>query len=168
MNRSAGFSTSEFSNRKLLIFASAFGLSTGVTATMFYSLGAFIPSLETEFGWERGNISLAVTFLTIGLFVAGPFAGKLCDIYGAAKIGAISLLAYALIIATLPLYVETLSVFWIVYFAVAVIGAGSTPIVLVRPISTLFNRRRGLALGIALTGAGLAGFWVPNLSLIHI
>ena len=40
---------------------------------------------------------------------------------------------------------------------------GSTPIVLVRPITAGFDKQRGLALGIALTGAGLAGFWVPNL-----
>tara|TARA_B100000949_G_scaffold214996_1_gene210920 strand:- start:3078 stop:4304 length:1227 start_codon:yes stop_codon:yes gene_type:complete len=154
---------SEFRGRKLLIFASALGLSTGVTATMFYSLGAFIPPLEREFGWDRGNISLAVTFLTVGLFLSGPFVGKLCDVIGAAKVGALSLLFYAVVIATLPIYVESILVFWVVYFLIAVIGAGSTPIVLVRPVSTLFDKHRGLALGIALTGAGLAGFWVPNL-----
>jgi MFS family permease len=46
---------------------------------------------------------------------------------------------------------------------IALCGVGSTPIVLLRPITADFDKQRGLALGIALTGAGLAGFWVPNL-----
>src|SRR3546814_3681314 len=33
-------------------------------------------------------------------------------------------------------------------------------------MAAAFKRQRGLALGIALTGAGLAGFWVPQLVAI--
>src|SRR3546814_5286069 len=64
--------TREFQGRTLLILGAAVGLSTGMTATMFYSLGAFIPSLQAQFGWARGDISLAVTIMTIGLFLSGP------------------------------------------------------------------------------------------------
>src|SRR3546814_6580619 len=48
--------TREFQGRTLLILGAAVGLSTGMTATMFYSLGAFIPSLQAQFGWARGDI----------------------------------------------------------------------------------------------------------------
>lgn len=155
--------SSEFQGRGLLILASAVGLSVGMTATMFYSLGAFIPPLQSEFGWDRGDISLAVTIMTVGLFVSGPLAGRLCDRFGAAAVGTFSLLSYAAAVAAMASMVTSVEVFWIAYFIIAVLGAGSTPIVLVRPISAAFSRNRGLALGSALTGAGLAGFWVPNL-----
>lgn len=154
---------SEFHGRRLLILAAAIGLSTGMTATMFYSLGAFVPSLQAEFGWDRGSISLAVTIMTIGLFLSGPAVGRLCDRYGAAKVGALSLLAYAVAVVAIVLVVARIEIFWAFYFVIAVLGAGSTPIALVRPITAAFQRRRGLALGIVLTGAGIAGFWVPNL-----
>ena len=154
---------SEFHGRQFLVLGAAVGLSTGMTATMFYSLGAFVPSLQAEFGWDRGSISLAVTIMTIGLFLSGPLVGRLCDRYGAALLGAGSLLAYAAAVVLLALLVQRIEWFWAGYFFIAVLGAGSTPIALVRPVTAGFERRRGLALGIVLTGAGIAGFWVPNL-----
>jgi len=162
-NTGREYAPSEFRGRSLLILASAVGLSTGMTATMFYSMGTLIPSIQAEFGWNRGDISLAVTIMTVGLFLSGPLAGKLCDRFGAAAVGTFSLLAYALAVVAMTFLVRTLEVFWAFYFFIAVLGAGSTPIVLVRPISAVFQKRRGLALGIALTGAGVAGFWVPIL-----
>ncbi len=153
----------EFDGKGALIAGAAIGLSAGMTATLFYSLGSFIPSLQSEFGWSRGEISLAVTLMTLAVFVSGSWAGKLCDRYGAALVGASSLVAYAIGVVVLVLTAGRIEVFWALYVVIALLGVGSTPIVLIRPIAAAFERRRGLALGIALTGAGLAGFWVPQL-----
>lgn len=84
----------EFRGRKLLIAAAAVGLSTGMTATMFYSLGTLMPALQASMGWSRGQISLSVTIMTVGLFLAGPLVGTLCDRLGAATVGSLSLLGY--------------------------------------------------------------------------
>lgn len=146
-----------------LLFASAIGLTAGMTATMFYSLGAFIPPLQAEFGWSRGDISLGASFLTIALFLTGTVVGRLCDRFGAATVGALSLLAYAAAVVVMVAVMKELHHFWVAYFCIAVLGVGSTPIVLVRPITTEFQSARGIALGVALTGAGIAGFWVPRL-----
>lgn len=158
----------EFNNNKLLILAAAVGLSTGMTATMFYSMGTFIPALQADMQWSRGDISLGVTIMTLGLFLAGPMVGRLSDRFGAATVGSISLIGYALAVIVLAGTVTSLTGFWIGYFLIAVLGAGSTPIGLIRPISARFDKRRGLALGIVLTGAGVAGFWVPNLTAAAI
>lgn len=149
--------------QRRLLYGAALGLTAGMTATMFYSLGAFIPPLQAEFGWSRGDLSLAATFLTVAVFLTGTFAGRLCDRFGAAAIGALSLLAYAAVIVVMVATMTSLYHFWIAYFVIAVVGVGSTPIVLVRPITTGFFAARGIALGVALTGAGIAGFWVPRL-----
>jgi len=154
----------EITGHKFLIAAAAIGLSTGMTATMFYSVGTLMPAIHADMGWSRGDISLAVTIMTMGLFLAGPYVGSLCDRFGAAVVGSVSLLGYALATILMALNVGSLPVFWLGYFLIAVLGAGSTPIGLVRPISAQFEKRRGLALGIVLTGAGVAGFWVPNLT----
>lgn len=149
-----------------LLLASAIGLTAGMTATMFYSLGAFIPPLQAEFGWSRGDISLGASFLTIAIFITGTAAGRLCDRYGAALVGAGSLVLYGLAVILMALLVKDIVFFWAAYFVIAIVGVGSTPIVLVRPITTFFMQARGIALGIALTGAGIAGFWVPRLVAI--
>ena len=153
----------ELRGQSRLIYASALGLTAGMTATMFYSLGAFIPLLQAEFSWSRSDISLAATFMTIAVFITGTAIGKLSDRFGAAMIGAGSLVAYALAVVFLTVLVDRILYFWIAYFVIAIVGGGSTPIVLVRPITNSFFKARGFALGIALTGAGVAGFWVPRL-----
>lgn len=153
----------EFGGRIALLTSAAIGLSAGMTATLFYSIGSFIPSLEAEFGWSRGDISLAVTLMTLSVFVSGAAAGRLCDRFGAANVGAASLVAYALGVLLLVATAGSIELFWALYAVIALLGVGSTPIVLVRPIAAAFEQQRGLALGIALTGAGLAGFWVPQL-----
>lgn len=153
----------EFGGKSFLLASAAIGLSAGMTATLFYSLGSFIPPLEAEFGWSRGDISLAVTLMTLAVFVSGSAAGRLCDRYGAANVGAASLVAYALGVIVLVATAGSIELFWALYAIIALLGVGSTPIVLVRPIAAAFEKQRGLALGIALTGAGLAGFWVPQL-----
>lgn len=153
----------EFSGHRLLVFSAFLGLTTSMNAVMIYSLGSFIGPLNAEFGWDRGSISFAVSVLTFAVFLFGPIAGRLCDRFGAAAVGSLSLLGYGLAVVAMTFLVSNLTGFWFAYFLIAMLGVGSTPIVLVRPITAGFDRRRGIALGIALTGAGLAGFWVPNL-----
>jgi predicted MFS family arabinose efflux permease len=135
-----------------------------MTATMFYSLGAFMPALQAQFGWSRGDISLAVTIMTVAVFLGGAPVGRLCDRHGAALVGAASLLSYGLLLLALAFGVSRIEQFWIAYFVIAIVGVGSTPIVMIRPIADCFDRNRGLAMGVALTGAGIAGFWVPRLT----
>lgn len=152
----------EFKSHRLLLVSAALGLTASMNAVMIYSLGSFIDPLNRQFGWDRGSISFAVSVLTFGVFLAGPGVGKLADRYGAAAVGALSLFLYGAVVLAMSLFLSSLPLFLLSYFVIAIVGVGSTPIVLVRPITASFDRRRGLALGIALTGAGLAGFWVPN------
>ena len=152
---------SEFANNKLLLVSAFIGLTTSMNAVMIYSLGSFIDPLNEQFGWDRSSISLAVSVLTLGVFLGGPIVGRLADRFGAAAVGALSLLAYGLIVLTMSLTLVSFASFLVAYFLIALAGVGSTPIVLLRPITAGFDVRRGIALGIALTGAGLAGTWVP-------
>jgi MFS family permease len=154
--------TNEFRGQTLLVVSAAIGLAASMNAMMVYSLGSFIGPLENEFGWARGDISLAVTVLTMGLFLVGPVVGTACDRFGAAAVGSASLASFGLLLLAMAATLESLLGLWTFFFLMALAGAGSTPIVLARPISAAFDRQRGLALGIVLTGAGLGGFWLPN------
>lgn len=154
--------SNELSGQWSLLVGAAIGLTAGISATLFYSLGAFIPALESEFGWDRGNISLAAMAFTLAIFLGGVPVGRLCDRYGAAAVGATSLLLYAAGLVGMSFSVDRIEFLWIGYFVVALLGAGTTPIVMIRPVVSAFDRHRGLAMGIALTGIGFAGFWVPQ------
>ena len=145
-----------------LLGAAALGLSVGMLSSLFYSMGTFMPVWETEFGWSRADMSLSLTFATLAMFVCGTFAGKLGDRYGAARVGALSLLIYGLLLALLPYILSDITHLWIGYIVLAIAGVPSTAIIMIRPITSAFDARRGLAMGIAMTGSGVAGFWVPR------
>lgn len=145
-----------------LLGAAALGLSVGMLSSLFYSMGTFMPVWEAEFGWSRADMSLSLTFATLAMFVCGTFAGKLGDRYGAARVGALSLLIYGLLLALLPYVLSDITQLWIGYVVLAIAGVPSTAIIMIRPITSAFDARRGLAMGIAMTGAGVAGFWVPR------
>lgn len=155
-------SRSEFAGRGWLVAACACCTSLGAGATMFYSLGAFIPQLQAEFGWSRGQLSLGATVMSIAIFLFGPVAGHLSDRWGSARVCAVSFGLYALSLFLLAGTLNSLTGFLLLYLLIAATGSGVMPVTIVRPLIQSFERSRGLALGLAMTGAGLAAFWVPQ------
>ncbi len=153
---------SELANNKGVLAAAVLGLTVGMLSGLFYSMGTLIPVWEGEFGWSRGNMSLSLTFVTVALFFCGPIAGHLGDRFGASRVGAISLASYGGLLIVLAASMSELWQLWVGYIMLAILGAGSTAIVLIRPIAAAFDKRRGIAMGICMTGAGIAGFWVPQ------
>ena len=145
-----------------LLAAAALGLSVGMLSSLFYSMGTFMPVWEDEFGWSRGDMSLSLTFATFAMFLFGTLAGRLGDRFGAARVGSLSLLTYGALLALLPFALSDVTHLWAGYVVLAIVGVPSTAIIMIRPITSAFDARRGLAMGIAMTGAGIAGFWVPR------
>ncbi len=152
----------ELAANRGLLGAAALGLTVGMLPGLFYSMGVFIPAWEAEFGWSRGDMSFSLTLATLAMFFFGTLAGKLGDRFGAATVGAISLFAYGAILALLPLLISDVHHLWAGYIVLAIVGVPSSAIIMIRPITAAFNARRGIAMGIALTGGGIAGFWVPQ------
>ncbi len=152
----------ELRRNSRLLAAAALGLTVGMLSSLFYSMGTLMPVWEEEFGWSRGDMSLSLTFATIAMFLCGTMAGKLGDRFGAARVGSLSLLAYGALLALLPYVISDVTHLWAGYIVLAIVGVPSTAIIMIRPITSAFDARRGLAMGIAMTGAGISGFWVPR------
>ena len=152
----------ELARNKGVLAAAVIGLTVGMLSGLFYSMGTLIPVWEGEFRWSRGDMSLSLTFVTVTLFFCGPIAGHLGDRFGASRVGAISLASYGGLLMVLAAFMSEIWHLWVGYILLAILGAGSTAIVLIRPIAAAFDERRGIAMGICMTGAGIAGFWVPQ------
>ena len=55
-----------------VVAVSIFGLSIGPAQFAFASLGLFMAPLGDEFGWDRAQISLALTVFTVSLALSLP------------------------------------------------------------------------------------------------
>lgn len=143
--------------------AATVGIGLGVAVLPFYTNGLFIPALEAEFGWSRAQLSSLALVGAVITILTSPLVGVLVDRLGVRLPGVVSLVvlggAYFLLSASGPSFTGYLAV-WVGMY---VLAAASTAVSFTRTINERFDRARGLALGIALGGAGLVAFVVPQL-----
>ena len=141
--------------------ASAIGMSSGPSQFAFGSLGIFMIPLNEEFGWSRSEISLALTFFTFSLACTIPFIGVLVDRFGSRLILIPSIAMFAVLLAAVPSFAEHLWLFWLLFFLIGIFGSGANALPYLRCLSSWFDRRRGLAIGIAMGGSGMGFVYVP-------
>ena len=139
----------------------AFGLSTSPGQFAYGAFSLFIEPLEQEFGWARADMSLALTLFTLCLALTLPFIGRLVDRYGSRRVLAPSMLVLGIGLCVLGWRLDALWVLLAVYVLIGVLGAGANSPPYMRTVSSWFDRRRGLAIGTAMAGAGLGYAYVP-------
>jgi MFS transporter, OFA family, oxalate/formate antiporter len=133
----------------------------------FYSVGVFIVPFQDEFGWTRGQVSVAMSIsaLVSGLF--GPVAGVLVNKIGGRLVMGMGGLMMGVFFALLGL-TRSLLYLYLVFGCMAAWRAG----IMIVPISTVvsqwFQRRRGLAIGVATAGIGLGGLVMAPITAVCI
>ena len=123
-----------------------------------FSIGVVFKPMIAEFGWSRSAISLAV-FINMAVFALSlTVVGKFYDRYGPKWVILIStFFASAGCIFLSQIY--SLGGFLIVYGIILAIGLGGTSATLVAALaSKWFQRGRGLAISLALSGNCLGQF----------
>jgi MFS family permease len=135
----------------------------GVSSLPFYTQGLFIEAWIADFGWTRAQASLGILGSTLALAAVLPFIGSIVDRYGLVTPVMISLLGLSLAYVLLGMFVQSIATFVILAMLQAILGSASSPLAYTRAINAVFNKQRGLALGVALSGAGVAATFGPTL-----
>ncbi len=125
-----------------------------------YAFGTFFTPLQDAFGASRASVSAAFSLAILTLFAIGPLTGTLADRVGprALVAGGTALVGCGLIIAS---FAQAL---WQVQAAFTVcigIGVGMAYVPAAGAVQKWFDRRRGLASGIAIAGIGVGTLVVP-------
>ena len=145
-------------------FASAAALVFGNAPVSLYSAGVFIKPLEAQFGWDRATISGAVGLCALCSAVSLPIVGLLMDRWGVKLVLLAAICLYGVNLAAIGLS-NHLTVFILLTALTGVTGAAQGPISYVKIISGYFDKRRGLAIGIAMGGIGVGTAFVPQYAL---
>lgn len=135
----------------------------GLSYAMFtvFAWGTFVKPLQAEFGWGRGEMSFALTLTNIAVVIASPTLGFLIDKYGVRKALIPSIVLMGLTVASMTLLTANIWHFYVLFFLIPFLGAGTLPQSYSRVIIAWFARRRGIALGISLAGFGVGAALVP-------
>lgn len=146
------------------VLAAAFLARMLSGATTFTAFGVFVVPLMEEFGSSRGRISSAFSAGLLVMGLMGPLVGRWVD-RGRAR----ALMTTGAVLAGLGLLAASRATeLWqagLLFCGVTCIGAamfGSGPTMSL--VTNWFVRRRGLALGIVISGSTVATFCVPTLT----
>jgi len=110
--------------------------------------GIILLSLEHEFHWSREVITGATSVNLLLFGLAGPFLGRLMDMYGTKAIALLTLILVVLG-AGGSVFMKEIWQFYLLWGVMVGLGSGGTSIVMGSAIvNRWFQKRRGLALGI--------------------
>jgi predicted MFS family arabinose efflux permease len=145
-----------------LVLTSLLGVSLGTIGT--YSAGLFVAPLEAEFGWTRAQVTSGLLIYALVAVPLSPFVGVAIDRWGARRLAIPGSIATGIAFAGFAFTNGASWLWWSTWalFSLAALTVKTT--VWTTAIVALFDRWRGLALAIALSGAGLASGVLPALT----
>ena len=153
-----------FSNPWWVVGGAVIGLFVCNGPVLAFTFGVFLKPLMADMGWQRGTASFALSFGGIFSAAMVPVIGWMMDRWGIRRVALPGIVIYSLTVGLLALSPRSLLCFTLLFALAEGASAIQTPIGYAKAIAAWFDRRRGLALGIAMSGVGLGGFVMPQLA----
>jgi MFS family permease len=153
----------EFRRAWPILLVGLFGNFSATYSLLYFGLSTFMKPLHAEFGWGRPAIGLAVIFMTGAVVVVSPWVGKACDYFGPRRVVLVSVPLSVLAIGSLSQVGASIWQFYLGYLVAVLAGAGTLGLAYTGSITPHFDRHRGLALGLAFSGAGFTAVALPLL-----
>jgi MFS family permease len=165
---SAASQRSETRHKVAIIVGAFLGDFASVNVLLLYSVGVFISTLNHTFGWSHAETAMCMTWFTIVVFLGSSLIGRLADWIDPGRLASVSMLCFGVLLTLMPNFVHSVGTLWIAYIILAIVGLGTSPVVLTKPVISGFTTSRGFALGLALTGGGVGAFAAPRLATAFI
>jgi MFS family permease len=132
-----------------------------------YCFGVFFNALLEEFHWTRASLAGAFSLYVFGYCVAGFPAGRLSDTLGPRRVIAAGGVLLGGAMAAMAL-VHALWQPYLFYGVVAALGMGTAYVPCNSTVVRWFSARRGLAMGLANTGASLGTLVLPPVAELTV
>ena len=168
MDGKVAASSRTFKNPWWVVFGSTLGLVVGNGPIILFTFGVFLKPIVTEFGWKRGTVASALTISQAVGALATPFVGKLVDRWGVRRVTLPFIVAFAVSTAAISRTSASPAIFILLYGICGLAGAGQSPLNYAKAISTWFETKRGIALGIAMGGIGIGTALDPQVARVLI
>ncbi len=141
------------SARAWVVVGAAFGALFVVFGVVF-SFGAFFGPISDEFGTGRAAASVVFSLTSLVFFALGAVSGPLADRFGPRPLLLAGAAALGLGLA-LAAQADRIWVVYLAYGAGVGVGVGCVYVPVVAAVGGWFERRRTLAVGVAVSGIGL-------------
>ncbi|MBY0511703.1 MAG: MFS transporter [Rhodospirillaceae bacterium] len=151
-----------------VVAAAMLGYGLGVSVLPSFTLGVFAKPLSDAFGWSQGEIQTSIVFITIATMGLSWVVAWAAERFGARRVTVTCQIGLALGFIFLSLAPNNLAVWYALWMVLAVLGIGTVPVIWTYGVTTWFDKGRGLALSITLTGMGFTALAAPPLLTMAI
>lgn len=145
-----------------VVLTSAMGIS--FLAVVMGSLGTFIDPLTAEFGWSRTTLTMGMVIAGLFVLLLSPIAGSFVDRFGPRRLALPGVLLMTAATASFGLANGSpvqWACLWVVYGLAHISMMMS---IWTGAVTQVFDKGRGLALGLALAGSGVVSTIIPSLA----
>ena len=146
-----------------VVGATAVALMVSGTTFAAATFGLLTAYAGRSFGWDQSAMSVGLSIFLLSATAAVPFVGRLTDRFGSRRVALCGTFAMAAAVASGALMQGSVFTLYGFYVAVGVTGAFTNPVAYMRAITLWFDRKRGLAVGLAVAGQGAGGALLPVL-----
>jgi MFS family permease len=146
-----------------VVLTAVAALFWGIPVTV-YSFSVFFKPLVQEFHAGRSAVSLAYTLRAIADAISLPFAGWLIGRFGARRLILPTAVMFGLVLISIRFWSESIGQFYVFYVLLGLTGIGLGPVAYGDVVSRWFDKRRGLALGLAMLGIGCGAVIIPRVA----
>lgn len=153
-----------FKNPWWVVFGAVTGLIVCNGPILGYTFGVFLKPIMADMGWQRGTASFALAFGEVLGALTVPLYGLMMDRWSIRRVALPGIVAFAVCLGLMGFTPHSLTVFVILFAMVSMSGGIQCPLGYTKAIAAWFDRRRGLALGIAMAGVGLGALIVPRVA----
>lgn len=140
-----------------IVLTGMLGVAFSGSNILLYTIGGLAPELSSEFGWTHGSIQLASLFTVTTIVLSLPVVGYLSDKFGVRLVTLISVVMTSFFIMLHSFLPDNIFLFYVLASLTALAFAGSLPLTWTKMVTSWFDKRLGLALGLTLLGTGLGG-----------
>ena len=144
-----------------VVLASVVGTAMGWAVAIVFSFSSFAPLLHDEFGWSFASIGFAMFLFGWGIVITSPIVGWLIDRYGVRRVLLPSILLLGLSVCSMSMLNSSIVWFYVGICLMGILGAGTGVGSYSKVLLGWFDKKRGLALGVGLSGVGLGAFLAP-------
>jgi predicted MFS family arabinose efflux permease len=147
------------------VAAAAFvGVMTSFAPIIPYTFSLFLNPLHASLGWRRESLDGAFGLAAITVAFVSPLIGILLDRYPPRRIILPSILVFALALASLSRLGPSIGRFYLTFFVLGLVANGGAQFAYTRTMLTWFQKHRGFALALILTGSGVGSILIPPLT----
>jgi MFS family permease len=146
----------------MVVGVSSVGLFFHFGSLLVNAFGVMLTTLCDQFGWSRGEVSFAFTLATLTAMLAMPLTGWLTDRIGSRRPILICMVGFGALYASLSFLTPHLWHLYAVFLLLGLLGPGTSAVPHASLISRWFTDRRGLALGLAMSGTAIGGVIWPT------